>query len=259
MRTAKIAALALGLAGIVVASFFLLRWVEVWIGARGFLSGILTGLLLSAAALILFMRHGQRQASSIRKERRQAVLPEAGVPGGETAIYHWNVRKLDGTVISIDEVMREVVFLNFWSTMCLPCVKELASIENLHRTLAPEGVVFMCIATDQDLEKLRKWVTEHNVSIPIFSLAADDLPLAFDSEYIPATYILAADARIAFRHEGAAQWDHPRVVSFLRGLLMESAIIPAMQPLSTERTDPSSRELGAAQPGVAPAGASPRR
>ena len=72
----------------------------------------------------------------------------------------------------------------------------------------------MCIATDQDLEKLRKWVTDHEVSVPVFSLATDELPLVFDSDYIPATYLLAADARIAFRHEGAAQWDHPRVVSF---------------------------------------------
>ena len=49
-------------------------------------------------------------------------LPEAPVPGGETAIYHWKVRKLDGTLMSMDDVMRRVLFLNFWSTMCGPCV-----------------------------------------------------------------------------------------------------------------------------------------
>lgn len=227
MRTAKVIALTLGVAAIAVTGLLVIRWLEGRLGLGNFLSGVFAGLLLCGVLIAALMRHFERQAATIRKERRESALPAAGVPGGDTAAYHWNVRRLDGTLLSIDEVMREVVFLNFWSTMCLPCVKELASIERLHATLAPEGVVFMCIATDQDLEELRKWVTDHAVSIPVFSLATDELPRVFDSEYLPATYVLAADARVAFKHEGAARWDHPRVVSFLRGLLMESAIIPA--------------------------------
>jgi thiol-disulfide isomerase/thioredoxin len=240
VRTAKVIALIVGVAAIVGTSFLVLRWMEGRMGVGGFLSGVLAGLLMSGALLVTFARHIQRQASIIRKEGRQSALPDAGVPAGETAVYHWNVKRLDGTLVSIDEVMREVVFLNFWSTMCLPCVKELASIERLHAKLAPEGIVFMCVATDQDLEKLRMWLADHAVSIPVFSLATDELPRVFDSEYLPATYLLAPDGRIAFKHEGAARWDHPRVIAFLRGLLMESAIIPAIQPPSSSTPKESS-------------------
>ena len=152
-------------------------------------------------------------------------LPEAQVPGGETAIYHWKVRKLDGTLVAMDQFMREVVFLNFWSTMCAPCVIELANIERLHAILASEGVVFMCIASDPDLDHLRRWVADHDVSVPVFALVDDQMPRMFDSEFVPATYVVASDSRIAFKHEGAAEWDYPRVVAFLRGLLMEGAIL----------------------------------
>jgi thiol-disulfide isomerase/thioredoxin len=125
----------------------------------------------------------------------------------------------------MDDLMRKVVFLNFWSTMCGPCVVELSNIERLHAVMAPEGVVFMCVASDQDLDQLRKWVVDKGVSVPVFALVDDQMPRMFDSEFIPATYIIAADSRIAFKHEGAAAWDHPRVVAYLRGLLVEGDIL----------------------------------
>ena len=64
----------------------------------------------------------------------------------------------------------------------------------------------------------------------------DQMPRMFDSEFIPATYVIAADSRVAFKHEGAAEWDHPRVVAYLRGLLIEGDILG----LTTEPRKPSS-------------------
>lgn len=59
----------------------------------------------------------------------------------------------------------------------------------------------------------------------------DQMPRMFDSEFIPATYIIATDSRVAFKHEGAAEWDHPRVVAYLRSLLVEGDILgPTTEP-----------------------------
>jgi thiol-disulfide isomerase/thioredoxin len=217
-----------------VVLFVLLRRFEVWIGAGSFLSGILAGVVLTALAIARMIYSTQRKVKEMRQERLRVALPAPRLPTDETAIYHWKVRKLDGTLAAMDDLIRHVAFLNFWSTMCMPCVKELASIERLHSMLREEGVVFMCIASDQDLEKLRAWVAENNVSVPVFSLAGDSMPPMFDSEFIPATYVVAADSRIALKHEGAAAWDHPSVVRFLRGLVAEGDILA----LPTNRPDP---------------------
>jgi hypothetical protein len=107
----------------------------------------------------------------------------------------------------------------------VPCVVELSNIERLHAVMTPEGVVFMCVASDQNLDQLRKWVVDEGVSVPVFALVDDQMPRMFDSEFIPATYIIAADSRIAFKHEGAAAWDHPRVVAHSRGLRLEGDIL----------------------------------
>jgi thiol-disulfide isomerase/thioredoxin len=43
------------------------------------------------------------------------------------ASYDWKVRTLAGEPFSMEEVRREVLFLNFWSTACPPCLSELPS------------------------------------------------------------------------------------------------------------------------------------
>ena len=209
----------------VVALLSLLRWAEGLVGGGGFFSGVATGLLLVAVAYFLLVRRADKEVAKIRKEKR-ARLPDAEVPERGTAVYGWQLRRLDGTPFEMNEARCEVVFLNFWSTMCLPCVQELASIERLHNKLAPEGVVFLCVATGDDLDELRQWAAKHGVSVPVFALAPDDVPAVFDCEYLPTTYIVAGDGRIALQHEGAAQWDHPRMVAFLRGLLAENVVAP---------------------------------
>jgi hypothetical protein len=225
--SAYLLVLTAGTAGVLLS----LRWLEAKIGTGGFLSGVVVGVVVSVAALFSFVASTQRKVETIRRERLRVKLPEAPVPGGETAIYHWKVRKLDGTLVTIDDFMHRVLFFNFWSTMCAPCVVELAAIERLHTILAPEGVVFMCIASDGDLEYLRSWVADKAVSVPVFALMDDQMPRMFDSEFIPATYIIATDSRVAFKHEGAAEWDHPRVVAYLRSLLVEGDILgPTTEP-----------------------------
>lgn len=217
------------IAAAIATSFWLVRWLEVAIGAGGFLTGLLLGFLLCVGCIIVQLIRARRAAKKLRNEQLRVVLPEVHLPA-DSAAYAWAVRRLDGSSVDMHQFRREVLFLNFWSTWCLPCVMELASIERLHRLVGPEGVVFMCIASDEDLDKLRQWVVDHRLTAPVFALSSDDIPLVFDSDLIPATYLVAADGRVALKHEGAAQWDHPRVVAFIRGLLAESAILAPTDP-----------------------------
>ena len=48
---------------------------------------------------------------------------------------------LAGGEVDLASQRGKVVVLNFWATWCPPCVAEMPSLERLHRSLAPEGVV----------------------------------------------------------------------------------------------------------------------
>lgn len=213
-------------AALIIGVFLLVRWAEGAEGLGGFFSGSIAGVTFCLLAYIGFLRWAVRKGEEVRAQRRGPSLPKVPVPEGELTQYTWNLRRLDGSSASLHDFMREIVFVNIWSTLCLPCVAELASIERLRKILEPEGLVFVCVATDPDLHELQAWVASHQVELPIFALVDDEIPPVFDSDGIPATFILGADGRVAFKHEGAAHWDHPRVVSFLRGLLMGGVFGP---------------------------------
>ncbi|MCK4282794.1 MAG: TlpA family protein disulfide reductase [Candidatus Brocadiae bacterium] len=131
--------------------------------------------------------------------------------------YDWTVRGLDGQDLNMADLKGKVVFLNIWATWCPPCRVEMPSIQRLYEELAPEGVVFV-LASDEDAGTLRDFVRDNDFTLPVYS-ATTRPPPALETEAIPTTFIISPDGKIVRRHLGMAQWDHPDVVEFLRGLL----------------------------------------
>ena len=58
-------------------------------------------------------------------------------------------------------------------------------------------------------------------------LGDSEIPPVFDSDYVPATYVVSPDGFVVYQHTGAALWDDPRVVSFLRGLSVQHRLSQA--------------------------------
>jgi thiol-disulfide isomerase/thioredoxin len=108
------------------------------------------------------------------------------------------------------------VFLNVWATWCGPCVAEMPSIQRLWEITRDDGVAFV-IASDEEPAKISEFLKKRGLTLPVYRMNGKPPP-AFHTAGIPATFILGADGRIALRHTGAAQWDHPDTVKFLRGL-----------------------------------------
>jgi len=204
-------------------------WLDKFLGTGRVLMGIALGLAAAAILFNLFVRYTGRIAQRAADDRRHRLKP-APFPEDPFASYDWTVRTLGGEPFSMEKIRREVVFLNFWSTTCVPCLTELPSIQRLHDRIASEGVVFMCVALDSEAERVREAVARNALNVPVFLLENDQIPTVFDSDYIPSTFMIDADGRVRYHHQGAALWDHPRVETFLRGLLMQDIVRQINRP-----------------------------
>jgi thiol-disulfide isomerase/thioredoxin len=198
-------------------------WLDSAFGTGHMILGIATGFTFAAALVVLAFRRIGRIAQRAA-DRGRSSLKAPAFPEEPMASYDWKVRTLGGDPFPLERVKHEVLFLNFWSIACPPCLAELPSIQQLHDQLAAEGIVFMCIALDGEADRVREAVARNHLTLPIFLLDGDNLPTVFDAEGIPATYLVAADGRIVYQHQGAALWNHPRVACFLRGLLMQDVV-----------------------------------
>ena len=191
------------------------------LGTGRFLSGLGLGLVLGVGSIFAFISYAQKRA------RKAAPLRRPPMTDHPTASYDWKVMALDGTIFPMEAARGELLFLNIWSTMCPPCVAELPSIERLQTALVRDGVKVMCVATDGDRERVRKFVEANGWKLPFFVLGDGEIPQVFDSDFVPATYVVSPDGFVVYQHTGAALWDDPRVVSFLRGLAVQHQLSQA--------------------------------
>src|SRR5690242_8826978 len=132
------------------------------------------------------------------------------------ADFGWALADLDGRPVDLAKYRGKAVFLNVWATWCPPCVAELPSIARLARNPRHERVAFVCVSIDRDLETVRRYL--QGKDLPMTVLHAADLPPSFTTGAIPATFLIAADGRIAASAVGGAEWDDPSVVQFLERL-----------------------------------------
>src|SRR5205823_4576372 len=111
----------------------------------------------------------------------------------------------------------KAVFLNVWATWCGPCVRELPAIANLAANPRLKDVAFVCVATDEDQDAVRRFLAQRKLNLPVLH-AVGRPPEVFATPYIPATFLIAPDGRIVHVEQGSAQWDDPAVVDKLETL-----------------------------------------
>ncbi len=169
--------------------------------------------LIGAWVVFLFL-YRPRGPANLDPPRLSPPFPVA------KADVRWTLRNLDGSPKAFSDYQGHAVFLNIWATWCPPCRDELPAIANLASNPRLKGVSFLCASVDEDLDTLRDFVKAKKLTVPV--ARATTLPEVFQSDGIPATFLIAPDGTIVASQIGAAQWDDPAVVDFLEQLAKRS-------------------------------------
>ena len=176
---------------------------------RGIIIGWVTalGLLLGGGILIARKMRGQMSGS----------LAAPPLPVGKWD-FELIANRLDGTPTDFSSFAGKVLVLNVWATSCAPCIAEMPSLARLRDATMDVDVTLACV-TREPGHLVRTFVDRQQLKAPIYILEGS-LPACFATAAIPATFVLDKRGTIALRHIGAAAWDDPGVVSFVRGLAL---------------------------------------
>jgi thiol-disulfide isomerase/thioredoxin len=109
----------------------------------------------------------------------------------------------------------KTIFLNFWATWCPPCIAEMPSIQALYDKAKQENIVFVMIATNDEQEKVQKFIQRKGYTFPIYFLKDNYLPTIFQSKAIPTTFVISPAGNIVFKHEGTANYDTEQFIALL--------------------------------------------
>lgn len=83
-----------------------------------------------------------------------------------------------------------VTVVHFWATWCAPCRKELPLLDDMKERYEVQGVRFAAISVDTDPVKLRRFLEEVPVSLPIYIDGPSGVARALDLPSLPYTVVL---------------------------------------------------------------------
>src|SRR5271170_1291972 len=149
----------------------------------GFAVGLLAGVALTLVVLQLWGEYLDRTISEAAQPRglrpvrhnQEAVFPDSSknLPAAWlpefTGQQHdgWRVRGLGGNEVTLGDFKGKVVFLNFWSTTCEPCIAEMPGIEGLRISQKDEKVAFLAVTEDDD-STVREFLKKHTLQVPVY-------------------------------------------------------------------------------------------
>jgi thiol-disulfide isomerase/thioredoxin len=165
-----------------------------------------------------------------------AALAESGKPplGGSVAklelkeprgaIPAFPFKNLDGSDASYDAFKGKVVLINFWATWCIPCVKEMPSLNKLAGTIGKDKFSVMALSLDGPTRaKVAPFIRDKELTA--LDVYLDDKRAAYgklDILVLPTSILVDKQGREVGRLAGDAEWDTPEAVALIRHLINEN-------------------------------------
>ncbi|MTI89259.1 MAG: TlpA family protein disulfide reductase [Balneolaceae bacterium] len=108
---------------------------------------------------------------------------------------------ISGESIDLSEFREKVILLEFWSTSCGPCIKELPNLKDLYASFKDrDDFIMVGISLDTDIERVKSFVSEHNIDwYQIFDDGYGEVSQLYNSVYLPRTYLIDRNGNIAHK------------------------------------------------------------
>jgi peroxiredoxin len=136
--------------------------------------------------------------------------PKIGDPFKE-----FNLEKIDNTIFRTDTIKDKWILLNFWSTTCGPCVKELDDLNKFNNQIDKSKALIVSISLDVDINKWKN--TKYKDKITWTSVWQKDgfygdLCLNYNVYSMPFFILFNSDKKIFFIKDGSDELENIKTV-----------------------------------------------
>lgn len=134
----------------------------------------------------------------------------------------------DGQARKLFDFHGKIVLLNIWATWCLPCRREMPTLDRLQAELGGPDFQVIALSVDRGgAEVVRKSYAE--IGIQHLALHLDATSTAFPALGViglPTTLLIDREGREIGRLIGPADWDTPEMVTVLKSFIAPQAGAP---------------------------------
>jgi len=120
-----------------------------------------------------------------------------------TTAPDWELSDADGNLQTLAQYRGKVVVLDFWATWCGPCTEVMPQMQKLHEKYKERGVTVFGVSSWEKNDPAA-FMKEKRYTYGLL-LKGEDIIDRYGVGTLPAVYIIGADGRVVYRHEGVAK------------------------------------------------------
>lgn len=127
----------------------------------------------------------------------------------------FNIQDIDGNTINLQSFKGKKVFVNLWATWCMPCRREMPSIEQLAQAVDTSKVAFVMISLDNTFDRAIRFKQMQKLNLPIY-YPVENLPSLFNVRGIPTTFIFNENGKLTHRTDGSDDYNTAKYKKLLQ-------------------------------------------
>lgn len=110
---------------------------------------------------------------------------------------------------TLDDYKGKVVLLNVWATWCVPCQREIPSLEKLYSQYAGKGLKLVSVSIDRFVseDSIRAFANQYGVTFEVLHDPADSIGSTYQTTGVPETFVIGPEGTIRRKVIGAIDWD----------------------------------------------------
>lgn len=129
-----------------------------------------------------------------------------------------------GRALSLETFRGRAIVLNVWATWCVPCRKEMPSLDRLQEKVGSRNVLVLALSVDQQgLPAVKAFY--HELGLTALDIYLDPSFAAIDKlglPGVPGTLLIDPQGREVGRKLGPAEWDSPEMLAVIEHLGTET-------------------------------------
>lgn len=123
--------------------------------------------------------------------------------------------------ISLDSLLGNVTYLDFWASWCGPCRLSLPALDGLYKELRSEGLQVVAISVDVVEEDSLDFLQRYSVSYPVAIDTTGDIARSYAVSGMPSGYLIDRTGVIRAVHVGFKRGDEEKLRQEIMELLEE--------------------------------------